>query len=89
MQNIQMPNENFEPSDGCERVLDVLKQGRDTDNPWGRANPRYIINETGMEKPNVEYHLRRLNDAGWIRKVARGLYEFKADPREEENNGNG
>lgn len=78
-----MTNENFEPTDECERVLAVFKEGRDSDGPWGRANPRYVIDRTGIDKPNVEYHLRRLNDAGWIRKVARGLYEFVGDPREE------
>lgn len=83
MQNREMPNEDFEPTGACERVLDVFKEGRTSGDPWGRANPRYIIDETGMEKANVEYHLRRLNDAGWIRKTARGLYEFVEDPREE------
>jgi len=77
-----MTNEDFEPSEDCEQVFNVFKQGRDTGRPWGRANPRYIINQTGIEKTNVEYHLQRLNDAGWIRKAARGLYEFVEDPRE-------
>lgn len=84
MQSI-MPNENFEPTDDCDQVLDVFKQGRQSGEPWGRANPRYIIDETDFEKPNVEYHLRRLNDAGWIQKVSRGLYEFVADPREDDD----
>lgn len=82
MQHEAMPNEEFEPTDACEQVLEVFKQGRDSGGPWGRANPRYIIDETGMDKANVEYQLRRLNDAGWIRKIARGLYEFVDDPRE-------
>jgi len=77
-----MVNETFEPTDACEAVLDVFKDGRETEDPWGRANPRYVIDETGLEKQNVEYQLRRLQDAGWITKVARGLYEFVEDPRE-------
>ena len=77
-----MLNETFEPTEACEAVLDVFKQGRKTKGPWGRANPRYVIDETGLEKQNVEYQLRRLRDAGWIKKVARGLYEFVEDPRE-------
>lgn len=84
MQNISMPNQDFEPTEGCEDVLDVFKEGRDSGEPWGRANPRFIIDETGMEKSNVEYHLRRLRDAGWIRKLSRGFYEFVDDPREDE-----
>lgn len=79
-----MTNEDFEPTQECDRVLAVFKEGRDSGEPWGRANPRYIINETGIDKPNVEYHLRRLHDAGWIQKTARGLYEFVADPREDQ-----
>ena len=78
-----MVNEEFEPTDACEAVLDVFKKGRETDGPWGRATPRYLIDETGLEKQNVEYQLRRLRDAGWIQNVARGLYEFVEDPREE------
>ena len=77
-----MVNETFEPTDACEAVLDVFKDGRETEDPWGRANPRYVIDETGLDKQNVEYQLRRLQDAGWITKVARGLYEFVEDPRE-------
>jgi len=50
-----MLNETFEPTDACEAVLDVFKDGRETEDPWGRANPRYVIDETGLEKQNVEY----------------------------------
>ena len=77
-----MVNEDFRPTDAAEAVLDVFKENRETDDPWGRANPRYVIDETELDKQNVEYQLRRLQDAGWIRKVARGLYEFVEDPRE-------
>ena len=77
-----MVNEDFSPTDAAEAVFDVFKQGRESDGPWGRANPRYVIDETELDKQNVEYQLRRLQDAGWIRKVARGLYEFVEDPRE-------
>lgn len=76
-----MVNEDFEPSEDCDKILTVFKQGRDENQPWGRANPRYLIQETGLEKPNVEYYLRRLTDAGWVERVTRGLYEFNEDPR--------
>ena len=78
-----MVNEDFEPTDDCEAVLNVFKQGRDTNDPWGRANPRFIIDQTDISKQNVEYHLRRLRDAGWVQRCARGLYEFVEDPRED------
>jgi len=77
-----MVNEDFRPTAECEAVLDVFKAGRETSGPWGRANPRFVIDETDLDKQTVEYQLRRLRDAGWIRNVARGLYEFVEDPRE-------
>lgn len=80
-----MVNEDFDPSEDCDRVLNVFKEGQESDKPWGRANPRFIIDQTGIEKPNVEYHLRRLRDAGWITRCARGLYEYVEDPREKKD----
>jgi len=76
-----MVNEDYEPSEGEEKVLEVLQQGRGTGEPWGRANPLYIREQTELEKGNVEYYLRQLTTAGWIRKLTNGLYEFKEDPR--------
>lgn len=81
----KMVNENYEPSEKDELVLEVLKDGRDRGEPWGRANPRYLIDETGLEKSNVEFALRSLTSAGWITRISRGLYEFVEDPREENN----
>lgn len=75
--NVQvMANRNFEPSEDCEKVLDILKDGR--------ANPRLIINETDLKKSEIEYCLRRLTDAEWIDRPARGLYAFNVDPRGDE-----
>ncbi|GGL55225.1 hypothetical protein GCM10009039_11670 [Halocalculus aciditolerans] len=75
-------NPDFDATDDTDELLDALKDGRDTDDPWGRANPRYLIEHTSLDKGNVEYQLRRLTDAGWVRKISRGLYEFVDDPRE-------
>jgi DNA-binding IclR family transcriptional regulator len=83
--NQQMVNENYEPSSKDEQVLNALKQGRKSGEPWGRANPRWLIDETGLEKSNVEFCLRSLRNAGWIERVARGLYEFAEDPREDDD----
>lgn len=79
----KMVNENYEPSDNDELVLEALKEGREEREPWGRANPRWLIDETGLEKGNVEFSLRSLRDAGWVERIARGLYELVEDPREE------
>ena len=83
VQTGKMVNENYEPSANDEKVLDALKDGRTDNQPWGRANPRHLIDETDMEKGNVEFSLRSLRDAGWIERVARGLYELNEDPRED------
>ena len=71
-----MPNENFEPSESQEDVLDVLKEEY-------RVNPLRVRNETGLGKQRVNNDLGSLVDAGWIRHVNQGLYEFIADPRED------
>ena len=77
-----MVNENYEPSAKDEQVLDALQRGRDSGDPWGRANPKWLVEETGLDKGNVEFCLRSLRNAGWVQRVARGLYEFVDDPRE-------
>lgn len=84
MQTQQMANPRHEPTDDQDRVLNVLKEGRDSDGPWGRANPKLVREETGLEKSKVEYALRELTTAGWLHKLTSGLYEFNEDPREEE-----
>jgi len=77
-----MVNERYEPTEKDEQVLKALKEGRENGEPWGRANPRWLIDETGLEKGNVEFSLRNLRNAGWIRRISRGLYEFVDDPRD-------
>lgn len=76
-------NENFEPDDLQERILDVLKEGRDEGDPWGRANPKYLTEQINERRQYINRALSGLTDAGWIRQPVRGLYEFVTDPREE------
>lgn len=71
----QMVNEEYEPSDNEEYVLDVLREGR--------ANPKYIKDRTGLNGQQVDYALNKLIAAGWVRKVTKGLYELVVDPRED------
>lgn len=80
-----MVNENYEPSENDEKVLNALKEGRDEGAPWGRANRVWISERTGLDKGNAEFSIRSLRDAGWITRVARGLYEFNEDPRENDD----
>ena len=80
-----MVNENYEPTAREETVLQLFKKGRDTDNPWGRINPLYLRENSHLDKGQVEYALRNLKNAGWIKQLNQGgLYELVADPREQE-----
>lgn len=78
----QMVNEDYKPTGKDELILEALKDGRKEGRPWGRANPTWLIQKTELEKGNVEFSLRSLRSAGWIKRTARGLYEFVDDPRE-------
>jgi len=73
-----MVNPNFEPTENQEQVLDVFKDET-------RANPLRVRDVTGMEKQRVNDALGSLVDAGWVRRVNRGLYEFVDDPRGDPN----
>ena len=80
-----MVNENYEPNDREEIVLNQFKQGRDSGNPWGRVNPLYLREHSDLDKGQVEYALRNLKNAGWVKQLNRGgLYELVADPRSED-----
>lgn len=68
-------NENFEPTELQETVLEVFKAEN-------RVNPLRIREVTGLQKQRVNDALRDLLAAGWVRKVNRGLYEFVGDPRD-------
>ncbi len=79
-----MVNEKYEPNEREESVLDLFKQGRDSGEPWGRVNPLYLREHSSLDKGQVEYALRNLRNAGWIKQVNQGgLYEFVDDPRED------
>lgn len=73
-----MVNEAFEPTKRQERVLAVFKDEH-------RANPLRVRDVTGLEKQRVNEALGSFVDAGWVRRVNRGLYEFVEDPREDNN----
>lgn len=78
-----MVNDTYRPSDREEEVLELLKEGRDNGEPWGRVNPMYVREELGIKRQYANKALSNLVTAGWVRKPVRGLYEFVADPREE------
>ena len=83
MQMHPMVNENYEPNSREETVLNQFKKGRDSDDPWGRVNPLYLREHSELDKGQVEYALRNLKNAGWVKQLNRGgLYELVEDPRE-------
>ncbi len=76
-----MVNEGYNPTDNEKYILDVLIEDRDKNKPWGRANPLYLREQTGLNKQQVNYALNQLTAAGWVKKITDGLYELVADPR--------
>lgn len=82
-----MVNEDHDPSDAEEKILDVLTDGRERGEPWGYVTPKYLHqldeDEDAPDIPDVNFNLGRLRDAGWITRVCRGFYRFSKDPRED------
>jgi len=78
-----MVNEEFEPDERQEIILDVLKEGRDEGHPWGYANPKRLEERIDTRRQYINRALKGLVDAGWVEKVNRGLYRFVADPRDD------
>lgn len=69
-----MVNEDYDPSENEEDILELLHEGRVT--------PKLIKDETGLNDQQVNYALNQLMAAGWVEKVTTGLYELTEDPRE-------
>ena len=80
-----MVNEGYNPAENEEAILDVMKEGQGTGDPWGRVNPLFLREQTGLNKQQVNYALKQLIAAGWVRKLTDGLYELVADPRDTPN----
>ena len=66
---------NMEPDERDREVLRVLADGR--------ANPKLIRDETGIEKGDLNTVLVRLGRSGYVRQVTRGPDEITDDGREE------
>jgi len=69
-----MVNEQYEPDATEDAVIDVCRREH-------RVNAPRVVAETDLDRAAVNHALRDLATAGWIRKVARGLYEYVEDPR--------
>jgi len=80
-------NENHDPGEAEERVISAFKHDIDSKGE-SRMSPGLIrerLDEIGDEssKQNVNYALGQLTAAGWVDKLADGLYEFIEDPRDD------
>jgi predicted transcriptional regulator len=78
----KMVNEDFDPDERQEAILNVLKEGREEERPWGYANPKRLEERIDIRRQYINRALNGLVDAGWVEKVNRGLYRFVADPRD-------
>lgn len=74
-----MVNENYNPNEHEERVLEFVKA-----EPCGRVTNRYVREETSMPAERVDPALNNLEKAGWVRRLTRGFYELVEDPRGED-----
>lgn len=77
-----MPNEQFEPNELQERILERLKDGRDEGRPWGITTPSIVGGELNEPRQYTSRELGSLEDAGWVKSIGNGVYEFVEDPRE-------
>jgi len=84
-----MINEGYDPSKYEERVLQVLKEGRETDDhPWGYTTPSRVAERFNLPRQRINEAINQLEAAGWVEQVEendspiRGLYVFVEDPRD-------
>lgn len=80
-----MVNESFEPTARQERVLNHLKNGRNTGEPWGYTSASIAGEALDVPRQYTSSALSSLHAAGWITKVqpeGTGVYRFVEDPRE-------
>ena len=82
-------NEDHEPSAAEEQVLNIFKHER-AEYQSSRMTPQLIRKRAPdvqlgegeeLSKQYVNYALGQLTAAGWVDKIADGLYEFVDDPR--------
>ncbi|WP_233204125.1 ArsR family transcriptional regulator [Halegenticoccus soli] len=68
-------------------ILDVLKRGRDGDEPWGLATKGYLVDETGFSRNSVYNRLEVLEAHEHVRLIhsPTRLFAFVSDPREKDS----
>lgn len=84
----QMVNENFEPDEMEEAVLQHLKRGREEGEPWGYTSASIAATAIDTRRQYTSRALGSLHDAGWVERVkpdGTGVYRYVEDPREGED----
>lgn len=72
--------QDLSPAD--EKVLDLLVDGRDSGEPWGRVTTPFAAQATGYSLQYVRERLNRLVEHDHAEKIDDGFYEFRSDPRD-------
>ena len=76
--NASMVNENYEPNEYEERVMEVIKNEQ-----YPRVTNKYVREKTGLPPERVDPALNSLATAGWVKRLTRGFYELVEDPRDD------
>lgn len=68
-----------------QAILDVLKQGRGGDEPWGLGTKGYLVDKTEFSRNSIYNRLEILEAHGHIELVhgPTRLFAFVDDPRDE------
>jgi hypothetical protein len=84
---IAHPEEDMDADDLTKTdkaILDALKAGRESGDPWGIATKGRLVDETGKHRNSVYNRLDSLRHAGHVELIHESTREFKfvSDPRE-------
>lgn len=72
-----MGNPDYEPDEYEEQILDFMR-----DEPGGRVTNRHVRKQLDFPAERVDNSLNNLRKAGWVKRITRGFYEFRTDPRQ-------
>lgn len=85
-----LPDRPMDPEDLTETdraILNELRKGRDSEQPWGIATKGRLIDETGYSRNTVYNRLEVLEAAGCVELIHDGTreWQFVSDPREDDD----
>lgn len=69
-------------------ILDVLKKGKDSPEPWGIATKGMLVDETSFSRNSVYNRLEVLREAGCVELIhgPTRVFKFVMDPRDTNEN---